>query len=80
MGHKWFDCKVQRRAEFANQFLGSVSGHRPHTDPRASDALEGALREAVRSGRLAPGTVLPSSRGLAHDLGLGRGTVVEVYA
>ncbi len=27
-----------------------------------------------------PGTVLPSSRGLAHDLGLGRGTVVEVYS
>lgn len=43
-------------------------------------ALEGALRDAIRGGRLAPGTVLPSSRGLAHDLGLGRGTVVEVYS
>jgi GntR family transcriptional regulator / MocR family aminotransferase len=32
-------------------------------------ALEDALREAVRGGRLAPGTRLPSSRALAADLG-----------
>jgi GntR family transcriptional regulator / MocR family aminotransferase len=43
-------------------------------------ALERALREAVRSGRLRAGTTLPSSRALASDLGLSRGTVVEVYA
>ena len=43
-------------------------------------ALDGALRGAIRGRRLAHGTVLPSSRGLAHDLGLGRGTVVEVYS
>jgi GntR family transcriptional regulator/MocR family aminotransferase len=47
------------------------------TRPRA--ALEGALRDAVRSGRLAPGTTLPSSRGLAADLGLARNTVAEAY-
>jgi GntR family transcriptional regulator/MocR family aminotransferase len=47
------------------------------TRPRAS--LEGALREAVRSGRLAPGTALPSSRALAHDLGVARNTVAEAY-
>ena len=42
--------------------------------------LEAALREAVRSGRLAAGLRLPGSRSLAADLGLSRGTVVQVYA
>ncbi len=41
--------------------------------------LERALREAILSGRLATGTKLPSTRVLAHDLGLARGTVVEAY-
>jgi len=44
------------------------------------DALEGALRAAIRDGRLAAGTRLPSSRALATDLGLARGTIVEAYA
>jgi GntR family transcriptional regulator/MocR family aminotransferase len=47
--------------------------------PRAR-ALEAALRDAVRSGRLVAGTQLPPSRALADDLGLARATVVEVYA
>ncbi|MFD7551351.1 PLP-dependent aminotransferase family protein [Streptomyces sp. NPDC059578] len=42
-------------------------------------ALRSALREAVRSGRLAPGTRLPSSRDLAGDLGVSRGLVTEAY-
>lgn len=42
-------------------------------------ALESALREAVRTGRLRPGARLPSSRGLARDLGLARNTVLQVY-
>ncbi|KDN75216.1 GntR family transcriptional regulator [Streptomyces olindensis] len=42
-------------------------------------ALQAALREAVRSGRLAPGTRLPSSRDLAADLGVSRGLVTEAY-
>ncbi|WP_369244982.1 PLP-dependent aminotransferase family protein [Streptomyces sp. R41] len=41
--------------------------------------LQAALREAVRSGRLAPGTRLPSSRELAADLGVSRGLVTEAY-
>ena len=41
--------------------------------------LETALRDAVRTGRLAPGTRLPSSRALADDLGLARNTVAEVF-
>ncbi|GAA0581865.1 PLP-dependent aminotransferase family protein [Kribbella sandramycini] len=42
--------------------------------------LMDAFREAIRTGRLAPGTRLPSSRALADDLGLGRNTVVRVYS
>ncbi|GHE41821.1 GntR family transcriptional regulator [Streptomyces longispororuber] len=43
-------------------------------------ALLHALREAVRSGRLAPGTRLPPYRSLAADLGLARNTVADAYA
>jgi GntR family transcriptional regulator/MocR family aminotransferase len=39
-----------------------------------------ALREAVRTGRLAPGVRLPSSRSLAADLGVARNTVADAYA
>ncbi|MER6694409.1 PLP-dependent aminotransferase family protein [Streptomyces minutiscleroticus] len=42
-------------------------------------SLRSALREAVRSGRLAPGTRLPSSRALSADLGVSRGLVTEAY-
>ncbi|WP_328861521.1 MocR-like pyridoxine biosynthesis transcription factor PdxR [Streptomyces sp. NBC_00306] len=41
--------------------------------------LMDALREAVRSGRLTPGTRLPSSRSLAADLGIARNTVADAY-
>lgn len=41
---------------------------------------EHALREAVRSGRLVPGSKLPATRALAQQLGVSRGVVVEAYA
>jgi GntR family transcriptional regulator/MocR family aminotransferase len=41
--------------------------------------LEQELRAAIRSGRLAAGSVVPSTRGLASQLGLSRGVVVEAY-
>lgn len=37
------------------------------------------LRASIRAGRLVPGSRLPSSRSLAHDLGLSRGVVVDAY-
>src|SRR5881392_719451 len=43
-------------------------------------ALEQALRDAIHEARLAPGSPVPSSRRLAHDLGFARGTVVDAYA
>ena len=47
--------------------------------PRVRTALEAALRDAVRSGRLAGGSLMPSSRSLASDLGIARNTVVSAY-
>ncbi|MEU8756370.1 PLP-dependent aminotransferase family protein [Streptomyces chartreusis] len=46
----------------------------------ARHALAEAVREAVRTGHLTPGTRLPSSRRLATDLGLARNTVADAYA
>jgi GntR family transcriptional regulator / MocR family aminotransferase len=38
-----------------------------------------ALRQAIRERRLQPGTIVPSTRTLADDLGVSRGVVVEAY-
>ncbi|MEV6610986.1 PLP-dependent aminotransferase family protein [Kutzneria sp. NPDC051319] len=54
--------------------------HLGHIGRNVRAGLMDAFREAIRSGRLAPGTRLPSSRVLATDLGLGRNTVVRVYS
>ncbi|WP_141206607.1 aminotransferase-like domain-containing protein [Streptomyces griseorubiginosus] len=54
-----------------------------HLEPAGGGLRRGltdALREAVRTGRLAPGTRLPSSRSLAADLGIARNTVADAYA
>ncbi|MGQ4511928.1 MocR-like pyridoxine biosynthesis transcription factor PdxR [Streptomyces sp. DW26H14] len=51
---------------------------RPGRGLRAS--LMDALREAVRTGRLTPGTRLPPSRALAADLSIARNTVADAYA
>ena len=42
--------------------------------------VERSLREAVRDGRLAPGTRIPSTRALCAQLGVSRGVVVDAYA
>ncbi len=47
------------------------------TGRRAS--LEESLRTAIQHRRLAAGTLLPSTRALAGDLGLSRGTVAAAY-
>src|SRR5688572_18251954 len=41
--------------------------------------LEQELRNAIRTGRLAADTALPSTRALAAQLGVSRGVVVEAY-
>lgn len=47
--------------------------------PGRRAAIETALRDSIRTGRLATGTRLPSSRVLAHDLGVSRSTIVSAY-
>jgi GntR family transcriptional regulator / MocR family aminotransferase len=60
--------------------ISGVDLHLELAGHRIRAGLEAALREAVQTGRLAPGTRLPSSRTLAADLGIARNTVAEVYA
>ncbi|TLS39624.1 PLP-dependent aminotransferase family protein [Streptomyces montanus] len=54
-----------------------------HVEPDARagrrEGLERALRDAVRDGRLAPGTRLPATRRLAAELGISRGTAKAAY-
>ncbi|MGO9584187.1 MAG: PLP-dependent aminotransferase family protein [Acidimicrobiales bacterium] len=66
MAETWAICGVDLHVE-----LGRT---------RVRESLERALREAVQSGRLVSGTLLPPSRTLASDLGLARNTVAEAYA
>ncbi len=66
----------------ADEFWSCV-GVDLHLEPDATDGrragLERALRDAVRDGRLSPGTRLPATRRLAADLGVSRGTTKAVY-
>jgi GntR family transcriptional regulator/MocR family aminotransferase len=41
--------------------------------------LYDAVRDGVLSGTLVPGLALPSSRSLAHSLGVGRNTIIAAY-
>ncbi len=43
------------------------------------EQLECALRENIRCGSLSAGTRLPSTRGLAAELGISRGVITEAY-
>ena len=61
----------------------SVAGLDLHLDRpggRVRDGVMEAIRDAIRSGRLAPGIQLPSSRALAADLSVARNTVASAYA
>ena len=42
--------------------------------------LADAIREAIRSGSLAPGSLLPSTRDLAREAGVSRNTAMAAYA
>ncbi|WP_406007995.1 PLP-dependent aminotransferase family protein [Streptomyces sp. NBC_00637] len=65
-----------------NDFLSGV-GVDLHLEPDAAEGrrtgLERALRDAVREGRLAPGSRLPATRRLAAEAGISRNTVKAAY-
>ena len=65
---------------WAKELVGAVDLHLDLSGTRVRAGLEGALRDAIRAGRLRTGTRLPSSRALAADLGVARNTVAEVYS
>ncbi|MFI0356417.1 PLP-dependent aminotransferase family protein [Actinomadura sp. 9N407] len=67
------------RVNFAHEAGSDLHLELSPTGPRRA-AVAAALREAVRSGRLAPGTRLPPYRSLAVDLGVARNTVADAYA
>jgi GntR family transcriptional regulator/MocR family aminotransferase len=58
----------------------SVDAHLDWTPGSGRKALADAIRMAIRDGRWRPDTVVPSTRALAADLGVARGTVTRVYA
>ncbi|MET9258827.1 PLP-dependent aminotransferase family protein [Amycolatopsis sp. NPDC004079] len=66
------------RAEWASSLSEDL--HLDLRGPRLRDGLMEALRDAIRTGRLAPGAKLPSSRTLGADLGIARNTVAQAYA
>lgn len=57
-----------------------MDAHLGWTPGSGRAGLAAAIRAAIRDGRWQPGSVVPSTRALAHDLGLARGTVTRVYA
>jgi GntR family transcriptional regulator/MocR family aminotransferase len=59
------------------ELLLTVGKDRPGT---LSRQIEGQVRDAVRDGRLRPGTPVPSTRELAAELGVSRKVVVDAYA
>jgi GntR family transcriptional regulator/MocR family aminotransferase len=58
----------------------SVDAHLDWTPGSGRKALANAIRTAIRDGRWQPDAVVPSTRALAADLGVARGTVTRVYA
>lgn len=69
--------------ETEDRTVTKVTGADLHLDlrgPGLKNGLVNALRDAIRSGRLAPGAKLPSSRALGVDLGIARNTVAQAYS
>src|SRR5947209_3652121 len=63
-----------------DSWSSSVDVHLDWTPGSGRHALANAVRAAIRDKRWPPGSIVPSTRALAHDLGIARGTVTRVYA
>ncbi|WP_370943664.1 PLP-dependent aminotransferase family protein [Amycolatopsis sp. cg5] len=64
----------------ADQWSSSLDVHLGWSPGEGRTGLAEAIRDAIRDGRWTPGAAIPSTRALAHDLGVARGTVTRVYA
>ena len=60
-------------------FVGDELVLRRHDKAPLQEQALAYLRRSIRSGRIARGTRMPSSRRLAQELGASRTTIVEVY-
>jgi len=58
----------------------SVDAHLDWIPGSGRKNLANAIRAAIRDGRWRPDAIIPSTRALAADLGVARGTVTRVYA
>src|SRR5262245_29154764 len=65
-----------KRTTFSPELLFRVN---PKGDAPLRVQVEAGLRQAIHTGRLATGTLLPATRVLAADLGISRGVVIEAY-
>jgi GntR family transcriptional regulator / MocR family aminotransferase len=63
-----------------DSWTSSVDAHLDWTPGSGRRELANAVRAAIRDGRWQPAAVVPSTRALAHDLGVARGTVTRVYS
>ena len=75
----WFDARTSSASVNRTSSLDLLVRVERGAAPLRAQ-VEEQLRDAVRSGRLAPGIALPSSRSLARELGVSRGVVVDAYA
>src|SRR4051794_22923427 len=73
-------CPRVESSSMVDSWSSSVDAHVDWTPGSGRKALADAIRTAIRDGRWRPGSVVPSTRALAHDLGVARGTVTRVYA
>jgi GntR family transcriptional regulator/MocR family aminotransferase len=73
------ECGGEGAAPRDGAVAAGLDLHLDLAGPRVRAAVEAALRGAVQSGRLPPGTRLPASRTLAVDLGVARNTVADAY-
>jgi GntR family transcriptional regulator/MocR family aminotransferase len=79
MPETWANIRGGSRGAAAPGQHRGIDLHLELAGSRVRAAMETALRDAVREGRLAPGVRLPSSRDLAADLGVARNTVADAY-
>ncbi|MCE7010794.1 PLP-dependent aminotransferase family protein [Kibdelosporangium philippinense] len=63
-----------------DEWSSSLDVHLDWTPGLGRQGLAKAVRQAIRDGRWKAGAVVPSTRALAHDLGVARGTVTRVYS
>src|SRR5690348_10907029 len=73
-------CPRVGSSSMAETWTSSVDAHLDWERSQGRRGLAGAIRSAIRTGRWPAGAVVPSTRALAHDLGVARGTVTRVYA